>query len=483
MMNGFFQTHMHPNHVHLMAINMPLGLYEWLVMPMGLKNAPAIHQQHVTAALRSLIGKICHIYLNDIVIWSNSLDEHEQNVRAVLEALCAAKLYVNPDKTHLFCTEIDFLGHHISVHGIKADTKKVDKILNWPIPKSPSEVWGFLGLVHYIAAFLPALADHTGVLTELTMKDSEKKSLLWVPKYQVAFDAIKQIVTSRDCLMTIDFSKMPDYKFFVTTDTSDKCSGVVLSFGPSWETARPVAFDSMTFKNAELNYLVHEKELLVVIRALTKWHVDLLGSPFFIYTDHKTLKNFNAQKDLSRYQARWMEFMLQFNAKIVYIKGKENTVADALSCLPSPDTLAQAENAARHPYTFCDDNEDTPNIASVVMLNLCGPWESATHLSLRTAVIPPICAMLEITTDKLFLDSVRKGYTSDAWCKTLPAAAVSWPDLAFRDGLWYVGNRLIIPRTDNLCEMLFILAHDVLGHFGFYKTYGSLQDAYYWPNM
>jgi len=81
---------------------------------------------------------------------------------------------------------------------------------------------------------------------------------------------------------------------------------------------------------------------------------------------------------------------------------------------------------------------------------------------------------IEITADKSFLDSVRKGYTSDAWCKTLPAAAVSWPDLTFRDGLWYVGNRLIIPRTDNIHEMLFILAHDVLGHFGFYKTYGSL---------
>ena len=99
----------------------------------------------------------------------------------LLEALRAAKLYVNPDKTHLFCTEIDLLGHHISVRGIEADTKKVDKILNWPIPKSPSEVRGFLGLVRYIAAFLPTLADHTGVLTELTTKNSEKN---FPPNYQ-----------------------------------------------------------------------------------------------------------------------------------------------------------------------------------------------------------------------------------------------------------------------------------------------------------
>ena len=170
-----------------------------------------------------------------------------------------------------------------------------------------------------------------GVLTELTMKESEKNFPSWVPKYQTAFDAIKKIITCRDCLTTIDFSKMPDYKIFVTTDVSDKCSGAVLSFGPSWETACPVAFDSMTFKNAELNYPIHEKELLAIIRALKKWRVDLLGSTFFIYTDHKTLKNFNVQKDLSHCQVRWMEFMSQFDAKVVYIKGEENTVADALS--------------------------------------------------------------------------------------------------------------------------------------------------------
>jgi len=115
---------MHPDHVHLTAVTTPLGLYEWLVMPMGLKNAPAIHQWQVTAVLRPLIGKFCHIYLNDIVIWSDSLDEHKCNVHTVLKALCTAKLYVNPDKTHLFCTKIDFLGHHISAHSIKADAKK-----------------------------------------------------------------------------------------------------------------------------------------------------------------------------------------------------------------------------------------------------------------------------------------------------------------------------------------------------------------------
>ena len=174
MTNSFFQTCMHPDHIHLTAVNMPFGLYEWLVMPMGLKNAPVIHQHRVTAARRELIGKICDIYLEDIVIWSQLIEEHSKNVKLVLKALKDAHLYVNLDKTHLFCLEIDFLGHHISTCGIEADNKKADRILNWPVLKSVTETRSFLGLVWYLADFLHSLAEHTGILTELTTTASEK---------------------------------------------------------------------------------------------------------------------------------------------------------------------------------------------------------------------------------------------------------------------------------------------------------------------
>jgi len=196
MTNSFFQTRMHPDHIPLTAVTTPLGLYEWLIMPMGLKNVPAIHQRHITLALRQYIGKICHIYLDDIVIWSDSIEQHEQNVRIILQALCNVRLYVNPDKMHLFCREIDFLGHHISAHGIEADSKKADRILAWPQPKSAMDVHAFLGLVCYLAVFLPSLADHTGTLMELTTKDSEKMFPTWTDHYQTTFDSIKSIITS-----------------------------------------------------------------------------------------------------------------------------------------------------------------------------------------------------------------------------------------------------------------------------------------------
>ena len=303
MTNSFFQTLMHPDDAHLTAVNTPFGLYEWLVMPMGLRNSPAIHQRRVTAALRSRIGKICHIYLDDIIIWSDTVEDHICDVRAVLSDLRAARLYINEKKTNLFQTEVKFLGHKISAKGIEADSKKVDAILDWPIPKTAMQTCVFIGLVRYLSAFLPGLAEHTGALADLITKDADRRFPKWNEKHQGAFDGIKRLVVGRGCLTTIDFSLMPEYKIFVTTDASDLGTGAVLSFGKTWETARPVAFESMTFKGAELNYPVHEKEMLAIIRALTKWKVDLLGVPFLIYTDHKMLENFHIQRDLSRRQA------------------------------------------------------------------------------------------------------------------------------------------------------------------------------------
>src|SRR5882762_6165651 len=155
MTNSFFQTRVHPDDIHLTAMTTPFGLYEWLAMPMGLKNSPPIHQRHMVAALRHLIGKICHVYLDDIVIWSNTVAEHTKHIDMVMKVLADAKLYLNPDKCAFYLLEVDFLGHHLSARGIEPNSSKVDKILHWPLPKSSTDVHAFLGLIRYVAAFLP----------------------------------------------------------------------------------------------------------------------------------------------------------------------------------------------------------------------------------------------------------------------------------------------------------------------------------------
>lgn len=479
MTNAFFQTKMHPDDVHLTAVNTPLGLYEWLVMPMGLRNAPSIHQRRVTSALRHLIGKICHIFLDDIVIWSRSLEDHDQHLRQVFEALRNAGLYVNPKKCHFFRTEIHFLGHKISRKGIEADEGKADRILHWPRPTNAHEARSFLGLVRYIANFLPDLAEHTEVLTELTLRSAEKIFPTWDSRYQQAFDGVKKLVTSRECLTTIDLELMPEYKIFVTTDASDTRSGAVLSFGKTWETARPVAFDSMTFKNAELNYPVHEKELLAIMRALKKWRADLIGVPFQIYTDHKTLQNFSHQRDLSRRQARWMEFFSQYDGHIVYVKGEDNTVADALSRLPtiSSSTSTLADASSEIPFH--------PSVASVLNTSHFEPLVAAAAIPPLTITIPPLKrkTVTRLAVDEELLAQICEGYVSDPWIKRLEGASPGMPSIRQTAGLWFIGERMVIPNVIQLREAIFRLAHDVLGHFGPDKSYEALRHSFFWPNM
>ena len=310
------------------------------------------------------------------------------------------------------------------------------------MPKNASEVRGFLGLVRYISVFLPKLADHTCILTPLTTKEAKKSFPQWTAVHQEAFEAIKSLVVSAECLTTIDHDCPGDNKIFVTCDASDWRIGATLSFGPTWETARPVAFDSLQLKPAEKNYPVHEKELLAIIRALKKWRSDLLGTHFFVYTDHRTLENFDSQKDLSRRQLRWQEFMSQYDLTITYIRGEDNTVADALSRLP-------------------------PN---------CFPEEMPPLV-----VVDSIAAMLTIDSDRDILDRIKAGYHEDEFCKRV--ATTSMKGWKMVNGLWYIGDRLLIPRVADICENLFFMAHDSLGHFGADKSYASLRDSYYWPNM
>lgn len=257
----------------------------------------------------------------------------------VLQALRDAHLLCSPKKTDLFTTELDFLGHHISARGVEPDASKVKRILNWKSPRNSKDVLAFLGLVRYISIFLPKLAEFTAVLTPLTTKECDTMFPSWTSLHEAAFRGIKSIVLSTECLTTIDHVNPGNNKIFVTCDASIRRTGAVLSFGETWETARPVAYDSLQLNSAQRNYPVHKQELLAIVRALAKWRVDLLGTEFTVYTDHHTLEAFDTQHDLSRRQCRWQEFLSQYNFDIIYIKGEDNCMADALSRIPEDDII------------------------------------------------------------------------------------------------------------------------------------------------
>ena len=441
MTNSFFQTRVHPEDVKFTAVMTPFGLYEWVVMPMGCRNAPATHQRRMNQALRKYIGRICHVYLDDIVIWSNSIEEHRSNVRTILQALREAHLYCSTKKSQLFTTELDFLGHRISQRGIEPDLRKVERIRDWPVPQTARDVRKFLGLVQYLAAFLPRLAQYRSLLTPLTTKESQATWPGWGAAHQHAFQAIKDLVLSRECLTTIDHDQMDGRRIFVTCDASDLRTGACLSFGKSWETARPVAWDSVQLSPAERNYPTHEKEMLAIVRALKKFRADLLGTHFVVYTDHRTLECFQKQRDLSKRQARWQEFLADYDFLIEYIKGGRNTVADALSRMP--------EEGGEGPV----DEPET------------------------------VAAVLRVSTDPKISADIRCGYQTDAFCQKILRNMTSFPNIKVEDGLIYIGSRLVIPRTGTIREDLFRMAHDSLGHFGTEKSYASLRSAYYWPRM
>ena len=288
-------------------------------MPMGMRNSSATHQQWVTLALKDYIGKICHVYLDVIIIWSNSLAEHRTNVALILKALWKAELYCSQKKSTLFTMGVDFLGHHISAWGIKADDSKVKWILNWLPPKSAKHIQQFLGLVRYILVFLPTLAEHMAVLTPLTYKKCNTSFPQWTSIHQYMFESIKRLVVSQDCLMTINHESPRDNKIFMTCNTSKQHMGTILAFGPSWKSAQPIVFESRQLNSAEWNYPVHEQEMLTIMQAQKKWRVDLLGTHIHIHTDHKTLQNFDFQRDLSQQQAQWMKYLSQYGYTITYV--------------------------------------------------------------------------------------------------------------------------------------------------------------------
>ena len=218
----------------------------------------------------------------------------------------------------------------------------------------------------------------------------------------------------------------------------------------------------MTFKGAELNYLVHEKEMLAIICALDKWCSDLIGVPVLVYTDHKTLENFDTQKDLSCCQVRWMEFMSQYDCKIIYIKGDENMVADALS---HTDFNLDVHATILYP--------PQPEIVVLLLPEDDNPLSCVQVLAdpaMNTVHVHVIASMLSITADAELLSCIQGNYIKDPWCKHLLDAEFLPHGVHETNGLLYMGDRLIVPQVSKVCELLFHLAHDVLGHFGFTKT-------------
>src|SRR5438045_1295527 len=319
---------MHPDDIHKTAIKTPFGLYEWVVMPQGLCNAPATFQRYMNYVLRKYIGKFCAVYQDDIAIFSNSVEEHKQHVHLILQALRNHGITASSEKSTLFADRIEFLGHYVSSKGLEADPNKLEKIANLPTPITATQITEFNGLVNYLAAFdfVPGLSEQSAILTDLTKKGVE---FCWEKKHDDTFKMIKKLAKSVQFLQRIDYES--GEPVWLIADTSNHGVGGYVAQGPDWKTARPIGFYSCQYRPAEANYPTHEQEMLAIISCMKHWYPQLTGTHFTVLSDHAPLQYWKTQRDLSKRQIRWLDFLSDFDFDIKYIPGITNKAADALS--------------------------------------------------------------------------------------------------------------------------------------------------------
>jgi hypothetical protein len=323
---GFHQIRIAAEDTHKTAFRTSKGLFEYLVLAMGLCNAPGTFMQLMNETFADLLNKGVLVFLDDIIIYSKTLAEHERLLATVLQRLRAKKLYAKQSKCSLFQQEVEFLGHYVGVNGLRIMDDKLAAVTEWPAPKNVKEVRAFLGLVGFYRKFVRGFSMIALPLTLLT-RTVTGGPFQWGTEQQLAFLELKRALQHAPLLLLPD----PTLPFVLHTDASGFALGAVLQQDQG-QGLQPVAFLSKKLVDAETRYPVHEQELLAIVTALTTWRHYLEGSQGLrVLTDHKSLTFFQTQPMLSGRQVRWLETLSLFDFTIEYIVGATNVVADALS--------------------------------------------------------------------------------------------------------------------------------------------------------
>ncbi|GJZ31892.1 reverse transcriptase domain-containing protein [Tanacetum coccineum] len=265
------------------------------------------------------LDKFVIVFIDDILIYSKSKEEHEVHLRLVLELLRKEKLYAKFSKCEFWLQEVHFLGHVVNQNGIHVDPGKIEAVKNWEAPTSPTGVRSFLGLAGYYRRFI---ANFSRIAKPLTLLTQKNKKYVWGAEQEEAFQLLKSKLCDAPIL------SLPDgvEDFVVYCDASNQGLGCVLM-----QRNKVIAYASRQLKIHEKNYTTHDLELGAVVFALKIWRHYLYGTKSVIYTDHKSLQHIFDQKELNMRQRRWIELFSDYECEIRYHPGKANVVADALS--------------------------------------------------------------------------------------------------------------------------------------------------------
>lgn len=324
---AFHKIRINPGEEWKTAFRTRYGLFEWNVTPFGLTGAPATFQRFINRTLQEFLDDFVSAYIDDIIIYSNgSRKDHRRKVAKVLQKLQDAGLQCDIDKSEFEQDSVKYLGFIVRAgEGVHVDPKKVEAIRAWEIPKTIRDVRGFIGFANFYRTFIPRFADLAAPLTRLTRKDVEFK---WDSECEQAFGDLKEFFINAPILAHFE----EGLETVVETDASGWATGAVLSQRQLNGDLAPCAYLSQKFSPTEVNYEIHDKELLAIVRALKEWRPELKMVPkFTIITDHKNLRYFQRAQHLTERQMRWSALLSEFDYNLQYRPGKLAVRPDALS--------------------------------------------------------------------------------------------------------------------------------------------------------
>jgi hypothetical protein len=449
------------------------GHFEYLVMPFGLTNAPASFQSLINNTLREYLDVFAVVYLDDILIFSSSLEQHINHVRLVLERLRNAGLYVKGEKCEFHVDHVEFLGFCINPSGVTMDPKKVSAIMDWPSPKSLHDVQSFLGFANFYRRFIH---DYSRLSLPLTSLLKKGVVFQWTPSAQNAFDELKKKFSSSPLLCVFD----PSLPCVVESDASDFAIGAVLNQLGDDQKLRPIAFFSRKLLPAEVNYDVHDKELLSIVECFKLWrhYLEDASHQIIVYSDHINLQYFMGNKPLNRRQARWALALSSFNFAIQYRPGTKNARADALSRRPD--------------FAFKEEGRDKQPISKIFEAS------NSTLTPIPTTSISASSVSVSVSDNSELRSQILKLYSEDPDVATI-FSALKDPKLATsrlksllsrysldpETKMLLFNNRVYIPQNTKIKLDILNLFHDspVSGHPGRAKTLELVSRQFFWPGI
>ena len=298
--SGYWQIAMDPSDVHKTAFTTRYGLFEWLVMPFGLTSAPSTFQRAMHALFHDLLDQGVVVYLDDVLVYAETLEEHNALLEKVLQRLRQHKYYAAVDKCYFAQQEVAFLGHRLSGDGIQPLHDRLEAVREWPTPTTVQDGRSFLGLCSFYRKFIRGFANIAGPLHDLTKGNPAKRAtVVWTEKCETAFGALKDALCSAPVLKLPDPSK----PFVIHTDASDFALGAVLM--QQFDTGlHPVEYFSRRLRGPELNYDARAREMLTIREMCRHWNHLIAHCHTDVYTDHETLKSFFTQKELTKRDSR-----------------------------------------------------------------------------------------------------------------------------------------------------------------------------------